>query len=1754
MKKIITILLILVSINSFSQSSTIVISQAYGGGGGSTGTYLFDYVELHNISNVPQLLTGFSIQYGSATGQFASTAANLYAFVAGTSIPAGGYLLIQCGPTGSAGAAFPVTPDIITGNLTMSGTNGKVALANQATALGCGATATPCSLPNAAIIDLVAWGATANAEGGASVNNGVALTSVQGSVRKTLGCTDTDNNNLDFNVVTAPVPRNSTSTINLCGAAAPNLSASTLTAFGNICVNTTVGPNSFTITGTTLTTANVTVGVLAGYTYSTTAGGSYSASLSLTQPGGAYSQQIFVKFTPAAVQSYNGNIPVGGGGATTINVAASGTGTIVPTLISSGASVITQVSATVAGTITSPGCTAVTDYGIEWSTLFGFPNGSGTAVASTNLSGGLFSSNLTGLTVATKYYYHAYATNAGGTGYSNIDSFITNLATPIPGMAISQVYGGGGNASATYTQDFVELFNRSAAPVDISGWSVQYASATGPTTPGNWSVAAIPAATIIAPGKYYLIGLAVGGAVGVALPTPDLTVATINMSGSAGKVALVNDAVALNGITACNTASVQDVLGFGTTATCSESAPYNPTGIDNTKAIFRKTAGCTDSNNNSNDFEVLPVAPRNSVTAANICSFASPVLTATTLAVFGNICLNTTAGPNSFTITGTDLTTANITVAALTGFTYSTTVGGTYTTSLNLTQTGGAYSQEIFVQFTPTAVQSYNGNMAVGGGGATSINVAASGSGVNTLPTVTTGAASLITTTTATLAGSIPANGCTAVTAYGVEYSTANGFPNGSGTPVASTNLSGLNFSSDVTGLVQNTTYYYHAFATNAGGIGYGSQQSFVTVAAPTLLVSALAGFGNVCINTTAGPNTFTITGNNLTSANVTIGALSGFTYSTTVGGTYTASLSLAQAGGAYTQQIFVQFNPTLVQSYNGNVAVGGGGAVTINAPVTGAGVNTIPTVTTGAATLITTVTATLAGTIPSNGCTAVTAYGVEYSTTPGFPNGSGTPVASINLSGIDFSSNISGLTPNTIYYYHAYATNAGGTGYGNEQTFTTQALTPTLSATALTDFGNICINTIAGPNSFSINGSALNATNINVGPLTGFTFSTTAGGTYAASLSLTQTGGTYIQDIFVRFTPTLVQSYNGNIPISGGGAAAINVAASGAGINTMATVTTGSSSSITSISATLAGTIPAIGCSAITAYGIEFSTTNGFPNGSGTPVPATNLAGINFSSNLTGLAPTTTYYYHAYATNNGGTAYGTQLSFITATPVINVSILTGFGNACINTTVGPNACTITGTNLTTANVTVGALAGFTFAITAGGTYTSTLSLAQSGGTFSQQIFVKFTPTLVQSYNGNIPVNASGAVTANMAVTGSGINTAPTVTSAAALAITQTTATVAGTIPAIGCTAITAYGIEFSITNGFPNGTGTTVASTNLSGVNFSSDLTGLAPSTTYYYHAYATNAGGTTYGSQGLFTTTAPVLTATPLTAFGANCINTTAGPNSFIINSNAVTAANINVGPLNGYTFSITSGGTYTASLSLVHAAGAYTQTIYVKFNPIAVQSYNGNILVGGGGAPITINVVAGGSGINTVATIVTGNATILNPNSVTLDATVSNIGCSPVLTYGFEYSGISGLANGLGTKVNSTNLSSTNFSATVNGLVQGGKYYYKAWAINNGGIAYGIEKSFTMSSIPAGFVIYSNPIQRGRNLHFTYKGIKPGHYEIQIFNSLTQLVYQRSIITQVDFIEDNFIVPGNLAIGRYSLQIVSPGFRDKKTFMIW
>jgi hypothetical protein len=265
----------------------------------------------------------------------------------------------------------------------------------------------------------------------------------------------------------------------------------------------------------------------------------------------------------------------------------------------------------------------------------------------------------------------------------------------------------------------------------------------------------------------------------------------------------------------------------------------------------------------------------------------------------------------------------------------------------------------------------------------------------------------------------------------------------------------------------------------------------------------------------------------------------------------------------------------------------------------------------------------------------------------------SGTPIyvpGYENLAVSGTSQAVTGLDPLTTYYYRVRSTGGCSTGANSnvQNTTTLAGVNPALSATSLSDFGNSCLNTASAAQMFTVSGANLTNANVTVGPLAGFSFSTTELGTYTTSLSISQPGGSFSQDVWVKFTPTAEQSYDGDIPIGGGGASSIDVTVAGSGINTAATISTGASSNIGPDQAEAAGTLDDAGCSALSSYGIEYSTTSGFTPGTGTPVPSSNLAGNLFSSVISGLSPCTGYYYVAYGTNNGGTSYGTEQSFTT--------------------------------------------------------------------------------------------------------------------------------------------------------------------------------------------------------------------------------------------------------------------------------------------------------------------------------------------------------------------------------------------------------------------------------------------------------------------------------------------------------------------------
>jgi hypothetical protein len=173
----------------------VVISAVYGGGGGS-GTFKCDYVELHNRSGLQASLAGWSLQYASATK--VNGTSSVHALPGAPTIPGGGYFLVQESCT-STGGSLPISADLLdaTGTLlSIALSGGKVFLASTSSAVVLDATGCP---PAASALDWIGWGSANCAEGGTSAK--AAVTTNSQIVQRTDPCVDTNVNSADYSVV-----------------------------------------------------------------------------------------------------------------------------------------------------------------------------------------------------------------------------------------------------------------------------------------------------------------------------------------------------------------------------------------------------------------------------------------------------------------------------------------------------------------------------------------------------------------------------------------------------------------------------------------------------------------------------------------------------------------------------------------------------------------------------------------------------------------------------------------------------------------------------------------------------------------------------------------------------------------------------------------------------------------------------------------------------------------------------------------------------------------------------------------------------------------------------------------------------------------------------------------------------------------------------------------------------------------------------------------------------------------------------------------------------------------------------------------------------------------------------------------------------------------------------------------------------------------------------------------------------------------
>jgi hypothetical protein len=277
------------------------------------------------------------------------------------------------------------------------------------------------------------------------------------------------------------------------------------------------------------------------------------------------------------------------------------------------------------------------------------------------------------------------------------------------------------------------------------------------------------------------------------------------------------------------------------------------------------------------------------------------------------------------------------------------------------------------------------------------------------LPTVTTTAVSDITALSSVSGGAIISSGGAEIVNRGVCWSTSSN-------PTIANNVTqdgGSPFTSFISGLAPNTTYYVRAFATNSVGTAYGNQVSFTT---PAFVITTTAVSDITIFSATSGG---AVSDQNLNVLGVCWSTSSNPTIANNVtqdwGSPFTSFISgLAPNTSYYVRAYATAFNG---QTYYGN-------QVSFTTPTL--------VITTAAVSQIMGCLATSGGVVSDQN---LNVWGVCWST-------SSNPTTANDVTqdgGSPFTSSISGLTPNTTYYVRAYATDYNGvTYYGNQISFTT--------------------------------------------------------------------------------------------------------------------------------------------------------------------------------------------------------------------------------------------------------------------------------------------------------------------------------------------------------------------------------------------------------------------------------------------------------------------------------------------------------------------------------------------------------------------------------------------------------------------------------------------------------------------------------------------------------------------------------------------
>ncbi len=684
-------------------------------------------------------------------------------------------------------------------------------------------------------------------------------------------------------------------------------------------------------------------------------------------------------------------------------------------------------------------------------------------------------------------------------------------------------------------------------------------------------------------------------------------------------------------------------------------------------------------------------------------------------------------------------------------------------------------------------------------------------------PAVTTNAATGVMTGEATLNGNLDDKGSATTVGVGFYWGTDPNLVGATNVSAGSKTSVGA-FSSHLTSLTPGTTYYFRAWANGVLFVNATDIQGFTTPAPPQLS----------SVDATAIATTTATLNGALTDLGTAVTVTTGFLWSTDSG----LASPQNQTVGPY----------TLVSPFSldiGSLAPGttyyfaawaDGDGFSQGATLFFTTSSTPPSVTTGAASGVTTSDATLNGDLTDLGTATSVTVGFLWGTDPTLVVSDNVTVGPYTAAGT-FSQAVASLTPGTTYSFQAWA-DGQGFAAGSIETFTAATAPPAL----VTDAASAVTRATA-----TLNGHTTDlgtSASVEVGFLWGTDPTLVVSDNVSATTQAA--AGTFTSDL-TGLTPGATYYFaawaDGDGFVMGDPVSFTTVA-------TPPTVLTNDASGITTTGATLNGGTTALGSAPSVDVGFLRGTDPLLAGATNGTVSSQTAAG-SFSQALTGLAPGTTYYFRAWAQGDRF-VWGAILHFTTS--VTPPSVASGAATA-----IGSSAATLNG-NLADLGTASPVTVGFLWGTNAG------LSGATNVTVGPQSATGAFTRALTGLAAGTTHYYAAWASGhgfvqgTTMTFTTLAAISPPSVTTSAASGITASGATLSGNLASLGSASTVTLGFLWGTTSDLSGATNVTVGPETAAGA-FNTTLTGLTSGTTYYFEAW-TNGDGFAHGSIQSFTT----------------------------------------------------------------------------------------------------------------------------------------------------------------------------------------------------------------------------------------------------------------------------------------------------------